>query len=88
MQTLQRPSFKNNYLFQIQIFLVDIQARSSNVNEVIRAVLNSLYFYYWFSFFTKRFYTHQKHQKHKDATKQKHKTLQANSKGMVVPLHQ
>ena len=46
MQTLQRPSFKNNYLFQIQIFLVDIQARSSNVNEVIRAVLNSLFFYY------------------------------------------
>ena len=31
---------------------------------------------------------HQKHQKHKDATKQKHKTLQANSKGMVVPPHQ
>ena len=51
MQTLQRPSFKNNYLFQIQIFLVDIQARSSNVNEVIRAVLNSLYFYYCFFFF-------------------------------------
>ena len=42
-------------------------------------------------FFTKRFYTHQKHQKHQkhnDATKQKHKTLQANSKGMVVPPHQ
>ena len=69
MQTLQRPSFKNNYLFQIQIFLVDIQARSSNVNEVIRAVLNSLYFYYCF-FFTKRFYTHQKHQKHKGAKAQ------------------
>ena len=51
MQTLQRPSFKNNYLFQIQIFLVDIQARSSNVNEVIRAVLNSLYFYYYCFFF-------------------------------------
>ena len=84
MQTLQRPSFKNNYLFQIQIFLVDIQARSSYVNEVIRA---ALYFYYCF-FFTKRLCTHQKHQKHKDATKQKHKTLQANSKGMVVPPHQ
>ena len=54
MQTLQRPSFKNNYLFQIQIFLVDIQARSSNVNEVIRAVLNSLYFYYCFFFFYKK----------------------------------
>ena len=55
MQTLQRPSFKNNYLFQIQIFLVDIQARSSNVNEVIRAVLNSLYFYYCFFFLQKDF---------------------------------
>ena len=46
---------------------------SSNVNEVIRAVLN------FFFFFTKRFRTHQmhkkhqKHQKYKDATKQKHK---------------
>ena len=50
---------------------------SSNVNEVIRAVLNSIYLI----FFTKSFFTHQKHQKHqkdKDATKQKHKTLQAN----------
>ena len=46
MQTLQRLSSKNNYLFQIQIFLVDIQAWSSNVNEVIRAVLNSLFFFY------------------------------------------
>ena len=50
MQTLQRPSFKNNYLFQIQIFLVDIQARSSNVNEVIRAVL----FFYCFFFFLRK----------------------------------
>ena len=73
------------YLFPsktfIQIMYVYI-VRSSNVNEVIRVVLNSLVF------FTKRFCTHQKHQKHKDATKQKHKTLQVNSKGMVVPLHQ
>ena len=30
----------------------------------------------------------QKHQKQKDATKQKRKTLQAYSKGMVVPPHQ
>ena len=52
---------------------------SSNINEVIRAVLNSLYF------FTKGFRTHKKHQKHhqkhkkhKNATKQKYKTLQAN----------
>ena len=39
----------------------------------------------------KRFCTnekHQKHQKHKDATKQKHTALQANSKGLLVPLHQ
>ena len=50
MQTLQRPSFKKNYLFQIQIFLVDIQARSSNVNEVIRAVL----FFYCFFFFLRK----------------------------------
>ena len=104
MQTLQRPSFKNNYLFQIQIFLVDIQARSSNVNEVIRAVL---FFYCFFFFYEKILHQkhqkhkdatkqkhntthqkHQKHQKHNDATKRKHKTLQANSKGMVVPLYQ
>ena len=38
---------------------------SSNVNKVIRAVLN-LFIYL---FFTKRFHAH----KHKDATKQKHK---------------
>ena len=46
MQTLQRPSFKNKYLFQSQIFLVDIQTQSSNVNEVIRAVLNPFFFFY------------------------------------------
>ena len=61
-----------------------------NINEVIRAVLNFLFF------FAKRFHTHKKHQKahrpqrvlkapksqkapkitkkHKNATKQKHKT--------------
>ena len=47
MQTLQRPSFKNNYLFQIQLFLVVIQARSCNVNEVIRVVLNPLFFFFY-----------------------------------------
>ena len=45
---------------------------SSNVNEVIRAILN-----FFYSFFTKGFYTHKMHKKHnkkhKDATKQKHK---------------
>ena len=47
---------------------------SSNVNEVIKAVLN------YVSFFTKSFHAHkhkdatkQKQQKHKDAIKQKHK---------------
>ena len=52
-----------------------LSIHSSNVNEVIRAVLNSLIF------FMKRFRPHKKHQKHqkyKDATEQKHKTLQAN----------
>ena len=53
MQTLQRPSFKNNYLFQIQIFLVDIQVRSSNVNDVIRVVLDSLFYYYYYFFYEK-----------------------------------
>ena len=42
---------------------------SSNVNEVIRAYLNSLYF-----FFAKRFSTHQKYQKH-----QKHKSKKTQS---------
>ena len=56
-----------------------LEVASSNENEVIRAVLN---------FFMKRFCSHQKHQKHKHATKQKHKTLQANSKSMAVPLNQ
>ena len=45
---------------------------SSNVNEVIRAVLNFLFF------LRKDFTRTQKDQKHKDATKQKHRTLQAN----------
>ena len=31
---------------------------------------------------------HKKVRKNKDATEQKHKTLQANSKGIVVPLNQ
>ena len=38
---------------------------SSNINEVIRAVLNS------FFFFTKRFCTHQKHQKRQEHKKHK-----------------
>ena len=68
----------------------NIYITGSNINEVIRAVLN------FFFFFTKKFHTHKKHQKahraqrvlkapksqkaqkitkkHKNATKQKHKT--------------
>ena len=45
---------------------------SSNINEVIKVVLNPLLF------FTKRFRTHKKHKKHKkhkDATKQNHKNV-------------
>ena len=48
---------------------------SSNANEVIRAVLNFLFF------FTKRFCPHQKH---KDATKQKNKN--ANKQITFSPL--
>ena len=52
---------------------------SSNVNEVIRAILN-----FFYSFFTKGFYTHKKHKKHnkkhKDATKQKHKKHKKHKK--------
>ena len=70
---------------------------SSNVNEVIRTVLNSLSFFFTKSTkitrtqpnkSTKSTKKYKKHQKHKNATKEKHKTLQANSKGMAVPLHQ
>ena len=61
---------------------------SSNVSEVIRAVLNSLFIYLFIYLFlqkdfartksTKKHQKHQKHKKHKDTTKQKHKALQAN----------
>ena len=47
--------------------------RSSNINEVIRTVLNSLIF------FTKRFSTHQKHQKAPKSTK-KHQKASKNKK--------
>ena len=49
----------------LPLFLSDWN--SSNVNEVIRAVLNSLFF-----FFYKKISHAPKVQKHKDATKQKH----------------
>ena len=69
------------------VFLIDFRPAplSSNINEVIMAILNFFNF-----FFTKRFCTqkkhqqarkntkstkkHQKHKKQKNATKQKHKT--------------
>ena len=80
------------YLFPtktfIQIMYVYI-VRSSNVNEVIRVVLNSLFFFFTKGFcMHQKYQKHQKHQNHKDTTKQKHKTLQSNSKGMVVLSHQ
>ena len=49
---------------------------SSSVNEVIRAVINSLFYF----FFYKKISHAPKAQKHKDATKQKHKMLQAKKK--------
>ena len=51
---------------------------SSNVNEIIKAILN-----FFYSFFTKRSYTHKKHKKHKkhkDATMQKHKKHKKHKK--------
>ena len=45
--------------------------KGSNVNEVIRAVLNFIFFY-------EKIWHAPKAQKHKYATEQKHKTLQAN----------
>ena len=43
-----------------------VEQCSSNINEVIRAVLNPLFFLY----FTKWFRTHQKHKKAQNANKQ------------------
>ena len=45
-------------------FFLIVTLLLSNINDVIRAVLNSLFF-----LFTKRFRTHKKHKKH-----QKHKS--------------
>ena len=83
MQTLQRPSFKNNYLFQIQIFLVDIQARSSNVNEVIRAVLNSLFFYY--CFFLRLFFTKSTKTQPSKSTTGRTKSTKSTKSTMTQP---
>ena len=53
----------------------------SNVNDVVRTVLNFLFFYLLYFFFLQKDFActkstkSTKAQKHKDATKQKHKTL-------------
>ena len=47
---------------------------SSNINEIIRAVLNLLYF------FTKRFRTHQKHQKHQSTKRHKDTRAKAHKR--------
>ena len=88
------PSFKvsdNVNSDIIYVVVKFIESTNSNINEVIRTVLNFVYF-----FFTKRFCTHKKHQKapkstkknkkhkkhqkHKDATKQKHKNANKRTK--------
>ena len=61
---------------------------SSNVNEVVRAVLNSLFIFFFYEKILHAPKAPKSPKKHKDATKQNHETLQANSKGMVVPPHQ
>ena len=49
----------------------------SNINEVIRAVLN---FFFFFFFLTKRFCMHKKHQKHQKGQKaQKHNQAKAQN---------
>ena len=58
-------------------FFGKIFVSSSNVNEVIREVLNFLFLI----FFTKRFHTHKKHKKHKDAAKQKHEKITKTQPG-------
>ena len=40
MQTLQRPFFKNKFIFQIQIILVDIQAEHSIIRSNLRIAQN------------------------------------------------
>ena len=47
-----------------------------------------IYLFIHFFFFLRKDFARTKSAKSKDATKQKQKTLQANSKGMVVPAHQ
>ena len=54
---------------------------SSNINEVIKTVLNfSLFFYEKVLHAPKSTKKHQKHKKHKNATKQKHKNANKQTK--------
>ena len=53
---------------------------SSNINEVIRAVLNFLFFYEKISHAPKSTKSTKKHKKHKNATKQKHKNANKRTK--------
>ena len=68
---ISAPVRKHNKCFSIIVssdLIYFLKYCSSNVYEVIRAVLNSLF--YFFVFFIKRFCTHQKHQKHKSTKTQ------------------
>ena len=69
--------FNNAFKLSYKVFA------SSNVNEIIRAVLNSLIFF----FFYKKILHAAKAQKHKDGTKQENKTLQANKNEKCAQKH-
>ena len=59
-QAVKRIELKRIVIIEIKIVIIekdcDKQKFSGNINEVIKAVLNS--YYYYFFFFTKRFCTH------------------------------
>ena len=84
------PSFKvsdNVNSDIIYVVVKFIESTNSNINEVIRTVLNSLFFFYEKILHaqkapksTKKNKKHKKHQKHKDATKQKHKNANKRTK--------
>ena len=55
---------------------LELNPRSSNINEVIRAVLNSLFIYFFYKKFwhaPKSIKSTKEHKKHKNTTKQKQK---------------
>ena len=57
------------------------QVKSSNINEVIQTVLNFLLFFYENILHAQRSTkNHQKHEQHKNATKQKHKDANKQTK--------